>query len=64
MGHLTILNFSKFGLFKLSLGHNSGYFVSGECNLLGSVLSQQKFEVKDIRALGVSQLTDRPCYNS
>ena len=34
--------------------------VSGECNLLCSVSSQQKFEVMDIKALGVSQLSDRP----
>ena len=28
--------------------------MSGECIFLGSVLSQQKFEAMDIRALGVS----------
>ena len=30
--------------------------LSGECNLLGSVSSQQRFEVTDIKALGASQL--------
>ena len=38
--------------------------MSGECDLLGSVSSQQKFEVTDIKALGVPQLSDRPCYRS
>jgi len=32
--------------------------VSGECNLLGSVSSQQKFEAMDIKALGASQLLE------
>ena len=32
--------------------------VSGECNLLGSVSSQQKFEAMDIKAFGMSQLSD------
>ena len=30
----------------------------GECNFLGSVLSQQKFEATDVKALGASQLSD------
>ena len=30
--------------------------MSGECMLLGSVSSQQRFGVMDIKALGVSQL--------
>ena len=34
-------------------------FVSGVCNFLGSVSSQQKFEVTDVKALCVSQLSDR-----
>ena len=38
--------------------------MSGECNLLDSVLSQQKFEVMDVKALGMSQLSDRLCYTS
>ena len=38
--------------------------LSGECNLLGSVSSQQRFEATDIKALGVSQISDRPCYSS
>ena len=38
--------------------------MSGECDLLGSVSSQQKFEVTDVKALGMSQLSDRPCYSS
>ena len=38
--------------------------LSGECNRLGSVSSQQKFEAMDIKALGASQLLDRPCYSS
>ena len=32
--------------------------VSGERNLLGSVSSQQKFEVMDIKVLGTTQLSD------
>ncbi|CAI9167132.1 unnamed protein product, partial [Rangifer tarandus platyrhynchus] len=40
------------------------FFLSGECNLLGSVSSQQKFEATDVKALGVSQLSDRLCYSS
>ena len=31
--------------------------MSGECVLLGSVSSQQRFGVTDIKALGVSQLS-------
>ena len=38
--------------------------VSGECNLFSSVLSQQKFEAIDVKALGRSQLLDSPCYSS
>ena len=38
--------------------------LSVECNLLRSVLSQQKFEVMGIKALGVSQLSDSLCCNS
>ena len=38
--------------------------VSGECSLLGSVSSQQKFEATDVRALNMSQLSDRPCYST
>ena len=36
----------------------------GECNFLGSVLSQQRFEAMDDKALGASQLSDSPCYSS
>ena len=32
--------------------------VSGECNLLGSISSQQKFEATDIKAPGASQLSE------
>ena len=32
--------------------------VSGECNLLSSVSSQQKFEARDTKALGASLLWD------
>ena len=38
--------------------------LSGECNFLGSVSSQQRFEAMDIKALGASQLSDSPCYSS
>ena len=38
--------------------------VSRECNLLGSVSSQQKSEATDVKALGVPQLSDRYCYSS
>ena len=41
--------------------------VRGVCNFLGSVSSQQKFEVTDFEALGVSQLSDSVtalCYSS
>ena len=40
------------------------YLMSGECILLGSISSQQKFEAKDVRALRMSQLPDRLCYSS
>ena len=33
------------------------FLVSGECMLLGSVSSQQRFGVMDIKALGASQLS-------
>ena len=42
-------------------------FVRGVCNFLGSVLSQQKFEATDIKALSASQLLDSVtalCYSS
>ena len=32
--------------------------LSGECNLLGSVSSQQRFEARDVKALCASQLSD------
>ena len=35
-----------------------------ECDRLGSVLSQQRFQATDIKALGESQLSDSPCYSS
>ena len=35
-----------------------------ECNLLSSVSSRQRFEAIDVKALGVSQLSDSPCYSS
>ena len=38
--------------------------MSGECNLLGSVSFQQKFEATDVKALGASQLLNSPCYSS
>ena len=38
--------------------------MSDECNFLGSVSSQQKFEAMDVKALGMSELSDRPCYSS
>ena len=49
--------------FSLQIG-DQGSVVSGKCNLLSSVSFQQKFEAKDIKALGASQLLDRPCYSS
>ena len=39
-------------------------YVLGECNCLASVLSQQKLEATDVKALGVSQLSYSPCYSS
>ena len=48
---------------SLQIG-DQGLVVSGKCNLLGSVSSQQKFEATDIKALSASQLLDRPCYSS
>ena len=39
--------------------------MSGECMLLGSVSSQQRFGAMDIKALGVhhsSRVLDKPCY--
>ena len=37
--------------------------VSGECDLLDSVSSHQRFEVTDVKALGASLLSDSLCYN-
>ena len=37
--------------------------LSGECNLLSSVSSQQRFEVTDVEALRASQLLGSPCYS-
>ena len=42
----------------------ASWWMSGECNLLCSVSSQQKFEAMDVKALSVSQLSDGPCYSS
>ena len=36
----------------------------GVCNFLSSVSSQQKFEVTELKALGVSQLSKGPCLSS
>ena len=41
----------------------SPFIVSGQCDL-GSVSSKQKCEAMDIKAFGVSQLLDSPCYSS
>ena len=49
--------------FSLQIG-DQGLVVSGKCNLRGSVSCQKIIEVTDIKALGMSQLLDRPCYNS
>ena len=49
---------------KKKIHEETGMNLSGECNLLSSVSSQQKFEAMDIKALGTSQLLDRPCYSS
>ena len=38
--------------------------MSAKCNLLVSVSPQHKFEATDVKALGASQLLDRPCYSS
>ena len=38
--------------------------MSKEYNLLSSVLSQQRFEVTDIKVLSMSQISDCPCYSS
>ena len=38
--------------------------VAGVCDFLSSVLSQQKFEATDVKALDVSQLSERPYLNS
>ena len=38
--------------------------MSDECNFLGSVSSQQKFEAMDVKALSMSQLLDSLCYTS
>ena len=32
--------------------------LSGECNLLGWVSSHQRFDATDVKALGMSQLSD------
>ena len=38
--------------------------MSDECNFLGSVSSQEKFEAMDVKALRVSQLLDSLCSSS
>ena len=43
---------------------DSTSLMSGECNHLSSVSSQQRFEATDIKVLGASQLSDSPCYGS
>ena len=50
---------------RLNLSHGT-IDVGGVCNFLGSVSSQQKFEVTDVKALGqnISQLSDRLCHSS
>ena len=45
------------GIFKDKILFDSNLIVSRECMLLGSVLSQQRFGVMDIKALGASQLS-------
>ena len=54
----------SFLIISSSMSTSHTLLVSGECTLPGSVLSQQKFEATDIRALSMSQLSDRPCYSS
>ena len=49
---------------KILLTAQLRLLLSGECILLSSVSSQPKFETTDVRALGVSWLSDRPCYSS
>ena len=39
-------------------------YMSGECNLLGSVSSKQRFEATDDKALDASQLLDSLCCSS
>jgi len=38
--------------------------MSGECNSLSLVSSQQRFEATDVKALSMSQLLDSLCYSS
>ena len=38
--------------------------VKGLCDFLGSVSSQQKFAVTEVKALSMSQLSNRPCLSS
>ena len=38
--------------------------VRGVCNFLSYISSQQKFEVTDVKALSMSQHSDRPCLSS
>lgn len=40
------------------------YICVRECNLLGSVSSQEKFEARGVKALGVSQLSDETMCSS
>ena len=48
---------------RLNLSHGT-IDVRRVCNFLGSVLSQQKFEATDVKALSVSQLLDTLCLSS
>ena len=51
----------KLNIQKIKIMASGPILVSGECNLLGSVSSQQRFEVTDVKALGTSQLLDSLC---
>ena len=50
------LSLKTFQAFTVPVVQSLSRVLSGECTLLGSVSSQQRFGVTDIKALGESQL--------
>ena len=63
-GSFPMTQFFACGGQNTAVSASSSVLLLRECSLLSSVSSQQRFEVMDIKALSVSQLSDSPCYSS